>query len=202
MVYKKDASGSWVKVGDRGATSITVDADGNPWITDVNNEIWRWSGGKWVRVQGRARQIAIGADGSVFALDNIKASDGYGVWKLDQTKLKWNKVGQGALEITVGADGKPYIINGIKGEIMWPDEPCNSGQIEEVLPEVEEPAATAFTVSRKWVGLRRSTDCDVGSKCEGYDLRGRYQVDVKANGDSVLRISGLLTWQGDGRKKD
>jgi len=73
--------------------------------------------------------------------------------------LKWKKVGQGALEIAVGGDGKPYIINGIKGEIMWPDEPCSSDQIEQIETEpeekVKEPNTNSFTVSRKWVGLRR-----------------------------------------------
>jgi len=133
----------------------------------------------------------------VFALDNIKLEDGYGVWKLNQTNLKWNKVGKGALAITVGADGKPYIINGMKGEIMWPDKPCTS-----LTTKPEEKKIEAFTVSRKWVGLRRSTDCDRDSKCEGFDLRGTYQVDVNENGESVLRVSGLLTWEGGARSKD
>jgi len=82
VIYKKK-DGKWSKFGTRGAKSISVDVDGSPWITDDDNAIWRWSGKKWSRVQGRARQIAIGADGSVFALDNIKGSDGFGVWKLD-----------------------------------------------------------------------------------------------------------------------
>lgn len=75
-------------------------------------------------MQGLAQQVAIGADGSIFALDNVKNADGFGIWKLDSVKNKWRKVGSGAEQIAVGADGKPYIVGG-DGEISWPNEPCS-----------------------------------------------------------------------------
>lgn len=75
---------------------------------------------------------------------------------------------------------------------MWPDQPCGGDS---------GPKTPPFKVSRKWVGLRRSTDCDRGSRCEGFDMRGRYQVESMENGDQVLRINGLVTWKDDVRKK-
>lgn len=56
--------------------------------------------------------------------------------------------------------------------------------------------------ARKWVGLRRSTDCKDGTKCEGFDMRGTYQMGINNQGEQVLRLNGKLSWLGQKRDKD
>lgn len=74
-------------------------------------------------MKGRASKIEIGADGSIFALDDTKDDAGFGIWKLNQQNNKWMKVGSGAKDITVGDDGKPYIISATD-KLMWPEDAC------------------------------------------------------------------------------
>lgn len=78
--------------------------------------------------------------------------------------------------------------------------------ITQIEPEVEPTQlidiGNPFKKSRKWVGLRRSRDCDERSKCEGFDFRGRYQVETTQTGEAFLRINGLVTWEGEKRDRD
>jgi len=60
MIYKRsgsETSGQWARFGGsnaRGATSIAVDSQGNPWIADKNFDIWKWTINGWAKVEGRA----------------------------------------------------------------------------------------------------------------------------------------------------
>jgi len=50
------------------AIKIAVDHKGNPWIVNIYREIWKLVNGKWMRVKGRASDIAIMPNGRVFIL--------------------------------------------------------------------------------------------------------------------------------------
>jgi len=43
-LYYREGSRSWESFSSRKATSVTVNVDGNPWITNNKNEIWKWTG--------------------------------------------------------------------------------------------------------------------------------------------------------------
>jgi len=120
---KSGSNVEWKTFENMEATSVTVDNEGNPWITNNKNEIWAWTNEGWKRVQGIASKVAIGADGSIFALDDKLIGDGYGIWKYDIKNQKWHKVGEGAKDIAVGDDGKPYII-GATDKLLWPEKAC------------------------------------------------------------------------------
>ena len=53
---------------DGAASRIAVDPSGNPWVVNGINQIFRRSNGSWLRIPGRARDIGIGADGSVWII--------------------------------------------------------------------------------------------------------------------------------------
>ena len=43
-------------------------SSGNPWVVNGINQIFRRSNGTWLRIPGRAQDIGIGADGSVWII--------------------------------------------------------------------------------------------------------------------------------------
>jgi radical SAM protein with 4Fe4S-binding SPASM domain len=50
------------------ALRIVVGPDGNPWIVTADHAICRWNGAKWQTMPGRAQDISVGADGSIWAI--------------------------------------------------------------------------------------------------------------------------------------
>lgn len=99
-VWRWDGKAAWQAVPG-GGVRIDVDPQGNAWLVNDANQIWRWDGSRFVQVPGAARDVGIGADGSVFVVGP------------DDTVHKWNGGGwskrDGLLRaITVGADGTPF----------------------------------------------------------------------------------------------
>ena len=71
----------WSKIPGRSGKRIAVDPKGNPWIVDENGQILQHSEDKWTRVKGKARDIAIGPEGSVVSLGRRKTTGGYRLFK-------------------------------------------------------------------------------------------------------------------------
>ncbi|SRR5579883_1366515 len=72
--------------------------------------IWKWEANKWVRMQNTAaREIAAGADGSVWHLGAESMPGGYAiyVWKDNQ----WMWVPGGLVHLAVAADGTVWGVN-------------------------------------------------------------------------------------------
>jgi hypothetical protein len=57
----------WVQANGAGV-KVAVDGSGIPWVINAAGEIFVSSGGQWKRVPGSARDIAAGADGSVWVI--------------------------------------------------------------------------------------------------------------------------------------
>jgi hypothetical protein len=63
----------------------------------------------WVRVPGRARDIGIGADGSVWVIGVDDHRDGHSIYRFNGSG--WDKVSGKASQISVGPDGEPWVVN-------------------------------------------------------------------------------------------
>jgi hypothetical protein len=50
------------------AVDVTVDENGNPWVVNTRDHIYKWTGSKWIQMPGRATQIAAGPDGTVISI--------------------------------------------------------------------------------------------------------------------------------------
>lgn len=93
---------------------IAVAPDGRPWVVNKSNLIFRYrdSTSYWETMPGTATDIAVGADGSVFALgtQEVSPSGGYAI-------MKWNGYGWDILagcagvRIAVDANGTPWVVN-------------------------------------------------------------------------------------------
>lgn len=104
----------WTKLPECAAIRITVDANGTPWVVNKSNYIFKFVGDglPWKQLPGKATDIAVGADGSVFitGTDLISATGGYAI-------KKWNGYGWTTLpgitgiNISASASGIPYWVD-------------------------------------------------------------------------------------------
>jgi len=93
---------------------IAVGPDGKPWVVNKSNLIYRYrdSTQAWQQMPGTATDIAIGADGSVFAIGTVPSSlsGGYNIMKWNGSS--WTNMPECAgIRIAAGPDGIPLVVN-------------------------------------------------------------------------------------------
>lgn len=94
---------------DGGAVRIDVDPRGNPWVVNSEGAILRREGNRWIRLPGAARDIGIGADGTVWIVGTNATGGGFGIFRwLDND---WQKIDGGGTEISVDPKGAPWVVN-------------------------------------------------------------------------------------------
>jgi hypothetical protein len=96
---------------------IDVHPDGNPWIVNSSNRIYRWNGSQWIQLPGEATEIGIGKDGSVFILGKSSISGGHKVLKW--TGSTWLQYPGAAVAIDVDTAGRPWIVNSAGNISRW-----------------------------------------------------------------------------------
>ena len=105
LVYKWEGR-NWVPFSGSGVR-LTVDRDGNPWLVNSGDDIWRFKDGRWDHLPGRARDIDAGAGGEVFMVEADGAADGrVFCW----TGSDWSLFGGSGVRITVDPGGHPWIV--------------------------------------------------------------------------------------------
>ena len=66
-------------------------------------------GSSWQTMPGRARDIGIGGDGSVWVIGSNPARGGYGIYRW--TGSYWRQIDGAALRISVDPSGGPWVVN-------------------------------------------------------------------------------------------
>ncbi len=109
-VYKFVLPNSWQAISG-GAERIDVDPQGNPWVVNRQGAIWRNINGQWGGVSGRAKDIGIGGNGTVWKIGTTPSGNyGYRI-------SKWNgsnwatPVDGAAAQISVDPAGKAWVAN-------------------------------------------------------------------------------------------
>lgn len=92
-----------------GAVRVDVDARGRPWIVNDAHEIWLLERGRWERIAGAARDIGIGADGSVWVIGVGSRGGGHAIYRLGQ--YGWIEYPGSGERIDVAPDGTPWVVN-------------------------------------------------------------------------------------------
>ena len=106
-IYKWNGSG-WTQISGMTGVSIAVDASGNPWIADENTHIYRYDGGTWKKLPGKAIDIASGADGSICIIGVKNQYGGNRIYKWNG--YNWDQIpGMTGKRIGVDAIGNPWI---------------------------------------------------------------------------------------------
>jgi hypothetical protein len=107
---------NWTPVDGYGVR-IAVAPTGRPWVVNSSGSIYRHTTGtptigSWELMPALpfgARDIAVGSDGSVWAIDRVFSADGF-IYKFDGAA--WQSQGDGyAARIAVGPTGIPWVVN-------------------------------------------------------------------------------------------
>jgi hypothetical protein len=131
---------------------------GAPWIVNANGEIFRGDGRVWQRLSGRAQDIAVGADGSAWAIGTKAQPGGAEIYRF--SGRDWVRVAGAGLRIAVGAQGQPWVVNA-EGRIYsrsgerWREMPGRASDIGigggEVWIVGTQPQPGGFDIQR-WNG--------------------------------------------------
>ena len=81
---------------------------GTPWVVNAQGAIYQRGDGSWQKVPGAARDIGVGADGTVWVIGTESAPGGRVLFRLGPQG--WVKVDGGAERIAVGPDGQPWVV--------------------------------------------------------------------------------------------
>ena len=98
---------AWVDFGGN-LKRIDVDPWGNPWGVDSQANIHRHDGKKWIRMDGKAHDIGIGASGQRWIIGTNRVAGGFGIYRW---RNRWEQVSGGAVRIDVGPKGIPWTVN-------------------------------------------------------------------------------------------
>jgi hypothetical protein len=102
----------WKKIPGA-AVRIAVDPQGDPWVVNKSNLIFRRIGETWPwqQLPGTATDIGIGAEGSVYitSTTNVSETGGYSILKW--TGSNWNEIPGAAVRIAVDPQGDPWVVN-------------------------------------------------------------------------------------------
>jgi hypothetical protein len=96
----------FARVPGAAAVRIAVDPFGNPWVVDSFNNLVHWSGGAWQKVRGSAKDVGIGADGSVWTVGIEGGLYQYRAGNLEK-RFPGNFV-----RVAVDSSGEPWPIDG------------------------------------------------------------------------------------------
>ncbi len=100
--------------------AIAVAPDGQPWIVNKQGTIFRrtrgqtsYVDGAWELVPGQASRLAVGGDGSVWAIGTNQSNLGgnYIYHYNPNVAGGWELVDGGATGISVDANGVPWLVN-------------------------------------------------------------------------------------------
>jgi hypothetical protein len=91
-----------------GALRIAVDPAGIPWTVDNTGVIRRRVGTTWTVMPGLAKDIGIGADGSVWIVGTGAETGGFQIWRF--VNGRWARVPAAATNIAGGPNGTAWIV--------------------------------------------------------------------------------------------
>ncbi len=118
-VFRFNGSG-WDQVPG-GGIRIAVDDKGNPWVVNSNKDIYQYVGNTFIKIPGKANDIAIGG-GQVWVIGTNPVGTGsdFGVFKFNGQG--WDGVPGGGVRIAVDASGLPWVVNSVQ-DIYQYDNP-------------------------------------------------------------------------------
>lgn len=96
----------WTQISSVEAVSISVDGDGNPWITDNQGYISRYIDGHWEALPGKASSVSVGHDGKAYCV-GLDEDNTIFRW----TGKNWQKVGKRGTQVEAGPDGTAYSVS-------------------------------------------------------------------------------------------
>jgi len=100
--------GKWKKIPGSGI-AIDVDQQGNAIGATKTGTIYKYSGSRWERLPGRAKDVCIGSEGTIWVIGTNKEGGGFGIYKMIEGK--WKKIPGSGVRIACGPDGNAWVVN-------------------------------------------------------------------------------------------
>ena len=112
-IYQYVGGGStWQPIAG-GASGLTVDNTGNPWVlqSGFSNAIYRLIGGAWSNMPGAALEISAGAGGDVWVIGTNQVNAcGHGLYRYVGAPGYWQAINGAADHIAVAPDNSLWVI--------------------------------------------------------------------------------------------
>ena len=89
----------------------------NVWVLNADNNIYKWNGKSWDAYPGKAQDIGVGANGSVWIMDTVNHRYGGSIYRLEGSNFV-KTTGQG-IRIDVDPNGNPWAINNLSNIYKW-----------------------------------------------------------------------------------
>ena len=101
---------SWVGITG-GAVRIDVDPQGNPWVVNSYGNIYKYtqSSSSWQQISGKATDLGISRNGTVWKIGTTPVTGGFDIAKWDGNS--WIGITGGAVRIDVDSQGDPWVVN-------------------------------------------------------------------------------------------
>lgn len=88
---------------------------GNAYVTNVKGLIYNKRGAaKWKRLPGRAKDIGVGAEDTLWVIGTNKEGGGFGIFRWNRATRRWKKIPGSALRISVDSGGNAWVVNKYK----------------------------------------------------------------------------------------
>lgn len=107
---------AFVKVAGE-AVRVDVNHFGIPWVVNNSGDIYRWKKRQWEHVPGKATDIGIGPDGSVFVLGINQIQGNYEIYHWNGSG--WDLFPGRGIRIDVDASGNPWVVNSAGNIYRW-----------------------------------------------------------------------------------
>ncbi len=173
----------WEEVGGA-AVKIAVQPDGTPWVVNANGVIYQRQANQWIPQPGLAKDIDIGADGSVWVIGmNSRGSGGNSIHKW--TGFGWEEVGGAAVNVAATANGGAWVINA-NGSIFQSSSTLTGGSFSPLLTRQN---ASYFQSRRQFYGKEGNPFAESG-------------LGSSLLGENSSGMEGNCTWYVYGRLKE
>jgi len=73
--------------------------------------MYKWNGTRWNKIYGKANDVAIGSDGTMWHLGSNREAGGHGVWRMKAGSKKWQKIPGSGVRIGCGPEGNAWLVN-------------------------------------------------------------------------------------------
>jgi len=107
-------NGGWRKVNGRAVRVAVGPGQGNAYVVNQGGNIYNFRNNRWRRLPGKAKDVGVGADNTLWVIGSNKESGGYGIYKFNHSTNKWKKIPGSAVRIDVDKNGNAWVTNNKK----------------------------------------------------------------------------------------
>jgi len=104
----RDGGRNWSKLPGA-ACEVALGVDGDLWVINKSEQIWRWNGSAWVQMSGAAVKISVANKKNIACVN--KAGQ---IFKWDEGSQSWHLVDGAANRVAIGVDGTMWAVNSEK----------------------------------------------------------------------------------------